>query len=391
MNFSHNLFILFGTLTRIKNENLLKSLFIEGVNEAQDEAFLEWRDIMESEYLKENGVSLHEVRSGHFIFGYVKVTKKKEEPFDETHIVIRNGIRVLAQLLENLKINKILEDEKMLLQEAVREKTLEVFEKKEELEAYSEELQISNESLTEANRRILEALDKRKKFMINMSYELRTPMNGILGMIRLALQSKLNEEQAELLSLAEESSLSMMKVLNDILDLSQIEAGKVKVSAYDFSIRACIKSIEELLVYRSIKRNSDFIVFFHGDIPELVYGDEKILKRVLINLFSETSKLSGNKPLLVIIKREEDRGKDRKSFFSFEFTDRSSEKENLPEIELITPDFSDFGISFSLIKELVKLLEGDSELKREPGKGFSCKIFIPLKLKPDFFEAPDLQ
>lgn len=138
-----------------------------------------------------------------------------------------------------------------------------------------------------------EAANRAKgRFLTNMSHELRTPMNGILGMIQLALYGDLDEEQRSCLQLALDSGFGLVRILDDILDLTKIEAGRLFLEEREFSLRECVTGIASLLLPEAVRKKLQFNVILADQLPATVTGDPVRLRQVLTNLIGNAIKFT---------------------------------------------------------------------------------------------------
>jgi len=245
----------------------------------------------------------------------------------------------------------------------------------------------AEEDIKRAKNLAEQASRTKSEFLANMSHEIRTPLNGIIGMTELVLLSQLSEEQKERIEAVKYSGESLLDIINDILDISKIEAKKLELDSVKFSLRGVIEKVLRPLASKTAVKNVELILDIQHKLHDTYLGDPVRLRQILFNLLGNAIKftLEGEVKLAVNLLRKE---KDQ-HVLEFSITDTGI---GIPEDKLgnlfksfsqadnsTSRKFGGTGLGLVISKSLVEMMGGKVEVKSTEGVGSTFSFGINLQ------------
>ena len=305
----------------------------------------------------------------------------------DDQLSLKNLLIIIQDITEIKKAQDDLRKSHEDLEIKVKERTKELIGLTQRLQTEIKDKNIAMQTAISAKEEAQAANKAKSQFLANMSHELRTPLNGILGLTSILLDANLEEKQKHFLRMVKTSAQSLLKIINEILDISRIEAGKYRLENAPFNLLDMISETIDFLSQSASEKGLELKLIIDGEMPELVIGDEGKLRQAIINLVANSIKFT-------------DEGFIRVDVALVEIVDGIAEIEikvsdtgiGIPKdkIDVLFKSFSQVdasytrkyggvGLGLAITKEIIQLMCGEIKVSSDFGKGSDFIFTIKME------------
>ena len=273
------------------------------------------------------------------------------------------------------------------LEQRVRERTQAAEQRAKQLASSNEQLRATEDQLREAILHANLANEAKSRFLATISHEIRTSLNGILGMNRLARECSVDQRQSNYLETVQESGQSLLTLINDLLDLSKLEAGKLELERIPFNPMRLAGEISRLMAASAWQKGVELVCDVDPKIPKTILGDPSRLRQILMNLIGNAIKFTDKGHVAMIIRVLDDQGdgprlsiavqdsgigiaeeKQSRIFDSFSQADSST-----------TRRYGGTGLGLAICRELTEMMGGKVAVTSELGVGSEFTVVLPME------------
>ena len=281
--------------------------------------------------------------------------------------------------------------DRTLAEQALKDYAAQLERARHEQEQNTERLGQLVRELETARRRAEEATLAKGEFLANMSHEIRTPMNAIIGMTDLALRTRLTPQQRDYIRTANDSAEALLAIINDILDVSKIEARGLALDRAPFNLRDTVEDAVKLLAPRAHEKRLELACRILPEVPDALVGDPGRLRQIVVNLVGNAIKFTERGEVIVEVALERLGGDQAVLRFTVSDTGIGIEPEKQWQIfgafvqadASTTRRFGGTGLGLTISAQLVELMGGRIWIESEPGKGSHFHFSAPFGLQQE--------
>jgi len=320
---------------------------------------------------------------------HVVELKNQQETLQFTNVELKDQAIQLKASEEELKVS---EEELKQQSEELKASNEELEEQQDSLKLQTQELILSKQEMEVTANELALASKYKSEFLANMSHELRTPLNSLLILSKLLSENKeknLTEEQVEEITIIHEGGQSLLGLINDIMDLSKVEAGMLDINLENMVPTSIFDNLIALFTPIANEKGIQLLLDFDYVLPQTILTDQQRLEQILKNFLSNAFKFTQEGSVTIRIKIDDSKESNNADMITFSVIDTGIGIKNTKQKAIFesfqqadgstSREYGGTGLGLSISRELASLLGGHIQLVSEEGKGSEFTLFIPLR------------